>query len=774
MNQNQYNNSNQMVPALRNNDLPGYPGQQFPEYDEKEVNLREYWRIIVKWRWVILTFFITIVSTTIIGSLIMKPVYKSTITIQIDKENINLLPSKQVIQYDDYSDTFYKTQYEVLKSRVLVKKTVNQLKTSHTNIPIPSGMKKGELPKEKNSASLVPVTFEEKKAELTKKEEEENRFVNSILSDIRVEPVRNSRLVKVSYESTDPLFSAKVVNALGKSYIDMQFENRFRAAMQAKEYLTKQLEELKIRVEQSEEKLQKYANANEIIKIDENQNTITKKLDELNSELTKAQSERISKESLYKEIQNKNNSELPNSVSNSLLEKLRGEYASSETEYIQLSKVYKKDYPKMKIVIAKMQQVKERIEEEKSKVIRSVKTEYMTALTREKALKDAMQEQKKVAFKMNESAIQYNILKREADTNKELYNGVLQKLKETDVTGGFNAANISILEEGLVPSGPIRPNIPKNIVISVLLGLFIGVGMALFLEYLDNTVKTPEDVEQNIKLPVLGLIPSLSSFVEQRKRVNRKDKEETPVKDEMFEKIELITNEKIKSTISEAYRSIRTALQYSASEKPPKVILSTSATQSEGKTTSAANLAVTFTQIGNKVVIIDCDLRRPRLHNIFGLNNTSGTTSYLTGIKKLTDILQFTDIQNLDVICSGPMPPNPSELLSSEKMKELIRELSITYDTIIIDSPPVLGITDTTILCTICDGVMLIVKGAKTSRELVNKAKKQIMSVGGKILGVLINDIDLKKHDYSYYSNYYYYYSSDYIYSSKQELSQKS
>jgi capsular exopolysaccharide synthesis family protein len=397
-----------------------------------------------------------------------------------------------------------------------------------------------------------------------------------------------------------------------------------------------------------------------------------------------------------------------------------------------------------------MQTIQKRLDGEISKIIAAIRNDYELGLRRETLLRQAFEQQKAKVMEMKEKAIQYNILKREADTNKELYKGLLQRMKEAGISAGIMASNIQVVDQAELPTRPHKPNKQLNLLLAVVVGLFLGVGLAFFFEYLDNTVKTPEDVEQLIRLPSFGMVPEIS--YERKKRMEKGTS--YPV--------ELVTFGHPKSMLSEAYRNIRTSILLSFPEKPPKKIAISSPNPAEGKTTTVINTAIALSQTGARVLIIDSDLRKPRVHRVFNEENGVGLSNFLSGHAALESIIKKTDIPNLSYIPSGPIPPNPSELIGSNLFKSMMQSLGERFDHLVLDSPPVLGFADAIILSTSVDGIILVVLGGKTPRETLQRAKEVLHQVNAKILGVVINRIDIQRSDYGYYYyRYHYYYGKE-------------
>ncbi|MFH0933254.1 MAG: polysaccharide biosynthesis tyrosine autokinase [Nitrospirota bacterium] len=712
-----------------------------PEETEKEIDLRDYLHILLRRKWTLITFLIVVVTTVLIGTFLATPIYRSTATIKIDRENLQVLKFEDIYKIERTEDDYYQTQYKILKSRNLAKRVIRSMKLGEN----PEFAGNDKLSHKVASVPLDNVSRQNMHEDINK------RFVDSFLGNVTITPEQRSRLVKVSFDSHDPELSAKVANEIAKSYIQFSIESRFEATQQASDWLKEQLDDMKAKVERSEESLNKYAADNRIIFLTEGetteaktiqgQNIITRKLAELSTVLVQATSDRISKEALYREAQRGEGGLLSVVQGNPLIQTLKKEYASKEVEYYQLSKKFKPEYPKMVRLKEEMDKIEARINIETRKMVSSIKKDYETAQRRENSLRSTLENYQKEALDLNDRMVQYQILRREADTNRELYNGLLQRLKETGISASLTTSNIQVLDWAEVQQSPCKPRKKRNLLLAIITGLFGGIGLAFFVEYLDNTIKTPEDLEKTVSLPSLGVIPNLG------KQGDRS-------------RISLITFEDKKSPLSEAFRSIGTYIQFSSPVRPPKTMLVTSARKAEGKTSTVVNLGITLAYSLGKGIVVDADMRNPQLHKIFSLDNSNGLSSFLTGHLEFDNgLIQKTDIPNLDVITSGIIPPNPSELLSSQKMKDLLFELIPLYSFIIFDSPPLLGLSDSLILSTVTDGAILVVRSDNTPKEAALQARKSLQGVNAKILGVVLNDIkqsNLKYGSYSYYYSYYY------------------
>ncbi len=719
----------------------------FIQGKEEEVHLRDYLNVIIRRRWILITFFIIVVTTVIIGTFLAKPQYKSTITIKIDKENPNILSFKDVVGLERAEEDYYQTQYKILKSRNLAKRVIRTLRLNAYQEFIPS-QNVTEHADEADSDTLT------KQVDPLKDERISSGVIDAFLKKVEVSPLQKSRLVNVSFISYDPELSAKVANAIGDAFIELNIETKFEATHQAREWLEKQLETMKVKVEQAEEKLNEYAAKNEIIFIEktneqgkgtESENIVTKKLSELSSKLTEATSDRISKEALYNEIRSDDPESSSVVMNNPLILDLKKTLATLETEYTEQLKIYKPDYPKMVRLKEQINQIKKKLDAESRKIVASIRNDYEIAVKRENQLKAALESQKNKALDLNQRIIQYQILKREADTNKELYNGLLQRLKETGISASLTTSNIQVLDRAEIPKEPYKPNKTLNIMLSIVVGLLGGIGIAFFTEYLDNTVKTPEDIEKKVYLPHLGFVPTY---------INKKEK--LPV--------EYIAHNREDSIIAEAYRSIRTFLLLSTGGKPPRIMMVTSPIREDGKTTTAINTAISLCKSDAKVVLVDADMRKPRLHRIFSFNSKIGLSTFLSGnVEFSNELIQKSEIENLYVIPSGPIPPNPAELVSSYRLRELFEGLYSLYNFIIIDTPPIIGISDSLIISQSVDGVILVVRSGKTPKEAVQDARRLLNGVNAKILGVVLNSVNHTEMRYSHYYHYYkhYYHNED-------------
>jgi capsular exopolysaccharide synthesis family protein len=725
---------------------PGYYGS--PPQEEREVNLRDYWKVIRKRQWTIIAFFLIVVVTTAVATFTMRPIYRGTTTIQINKENPQIVDFKEIFAVNTMDRDYYQTQYKLLESRNLARRVIHLLKLAEHPEFLPQRQTAFQRWKSnimKSLSSLFSATDKD-----SSEDDKETLLINGFLNKVKIEPIRNTRLVKIHFDSRYPELSGRVSNTLARQYIQQNLENRFIATEQAKEWLTGQLEVLKAKVERADERLQAFASKHDIISLEEKENITMQRLAELNETLTKAESDRIAKEALYRQASARNYDSLPIILENTLIQELKQASIQLDAEYMRRSETFKPEYPEMVRLKNQINTIRKRLDAEVGRIVGGIKNDYESGLRRESLLRASFRRQKTKAMEMKQKAIQYNILKREADTNRDLYHSLLQRMKEAGVSAGITASNIQIVDGAELPTKPFKPNKRLNLLLAAVVGLFLGLGLAFFFEYLDNTVKTPEDVEQLIRLPSFGMIPEIS--YERRRRLDKGT----------FYPVELVTHGHPKSILSEAYRNIRTSILLSFSEKPPKKIAISSPNPAEGKTTTVVNTAIALSQTGARVLIVDSDMRKPRVHEVFGEENGVGLSSFLSGNAELQSILRKSRIPNLFYIPSGPIPPNPSELLGSKLFKTMVQFLGEKFDHIVLDSPPVLGFADSVIISASVDGIILVVLGGKTPRDTLQRAREVLDQVNAKILGVVINRIDIGRSDYGYYYyRYQYYYGKE-------------
>jgi len=719
----------------------------------REPHLYDYLLILRKHQWLILSFMLAVVTITAIGTFRMQPVYVATSRIEIDRENSNILPFQGTDSYDYVSDldNYIETQSKILTSETMALQTIRSGVLS-AQADFASDASTSDALSTGSLANLKPPP------ELA-----------SFLTSLSVKRVLNSRLMDVSFESTNPLLAAQIVNAHIKNFIEQNFQSRYEATTRASTWLTDQLSELKIRVEKAEDARITYERQNQIWALDgDKQNVTTQRLADLNKELTDAQSERMRKQSLFEFARAGDMDSVPQIRDNSVVQDLFRRRTELYSQYSDALNQYGPNFPKVLRLQSQLKELEAAAEKEKKGVIARLESEYREARQREELLTQALDQQKVQVNQMSERMVQYSILKREAEANKALYDGLLTKLKEAGISAGLRSSNIRVVDPAMVPQYPARPAKTRNIALSILVGLVGGIGLALLREYMDNTVKSPDDIETLSRLPSLAVVPAFAEPNGDRSRVKLLKGASTNGHNT---RIELVAQHLPKSQMSEAFRALRTALLLSQADHPPQVILVTSALPREGKTTAAANLSVTLAQLGDRTLLIDADLRKPGIGRLLNLGSGkyAGLSSYLAGVSSLDLVtIQHPAIPNLSAIPTGPLPPNPADLLSSHKLTDAIGELRTKFKFIVIDSPPVMAATDAVILSVKADGVLLVVRSGETPKEAFTRTCDLLLSVKAHLLGVVLNAVDSSAPDY-YYSYRYYPYSQGY---GPQELSE--
>jgi capsular exopolysaccharide synthesis family protein len=583
-------------------------------------------------------------------------------------------------------------------------------------------------------------------------------LLSSFRGGLRVTLIPNTRIIEIHYNSPDPQLAAAAVNTLASTYVEQNFKTKFESTMQASDWLSKQLVDLQMKVETSQEKLVRYQKEHEILGTDEKTNIITSKLDELNREMTQAESDRMQKEAVYRQTQSNDPVAIAAAITTTgngslatsgLLDRLREQQATLGIQIADLSTQFGPQYPKVLQLNNQLKEIDHQLQLETVKAVDHLKEQYLAALQRENMLRDAFDKQKQEANKLNESAIEYSILKRDLDSNRTLYEGLLEKLKEAGVTAGLRSNNFRIIDAARVPTFPSEPNIPRNLSFALVLGLISGVGLAFVLENLDNTVRTPEQATALSGLPALGMIPLGS------KSGNRGPTGKRLALTASKEVMETVTQIRPQSQMAESYRALRTSLLLSNLGAPPKVIVVTSARPQEGKTTTSINTAIVLAQKGVRVLLVDADLRRPSVHKTLGMGLRSGLSNVLTGTATAEQTITTSPIlPNLFIMPAGTPPPNPAELLASSNMRDLIIELRGQYDHIVIDTPPTLSVTDAVVLAPRADATILVIRSGQTTKQALRRSRDILMQVNAHVAGVLLNAVDLTSPDYYYYYEY--------------------
>jgi capsular exopolysaccharide synthesis family protein len=763
---------------------PHYPNSYGYGYgtggDDQKIHLRELWRTVRKRKWLIATITVIITTLVTIDMYRTKNTYQASTLIEIGKD-MTTLGRPGSIYGDDY-DPFYmvniKTKMLMVKSHSLLeavatdkhldqdprffqatgKKSLWQaLRTIGGKV----GIKDQDSTDQANADAQIAATIP---AGPDAAEEEKKRLescIGVLDANLSVEPVKETRALRISFTHTDPKIAAEVTNAVANTFLDRNFENKTEKFRGAAKWLDESTRKLKAKVEEADQALTNYTRQHGIFATDKDGTLTTAKLSSLHAQLLRAQSDRMLKQSLYEEVKEHRVEKLPEAYADMLFKTapkvadLQRQLSDLQTQLAELSAKYGTDNPKVVETQLKISAITGQIVESGKSLEEKVKIEYERAVRDEDMLKTALAQAKGEAIQQNQDAIQYNLLKGDVDTNKTLYQDFLNKSNQAQAQVVEQQNNLRVIEPAQVPGSPVGPRRMFTILVGLLLSTGAGVGLAFLLDYLDNTIKTVEDVSRYAQLPALSVVPAVAGH--SRRRLAAKGRKvlgngsSRHAESEAAFQLATLDNQ---SSAAEAYRVLRTSVLLSAAGRPPKTILITSGQPGEGKTTTVVNTAISLAQMGASVLIIDCDLRRPTTHKVLGVDHAQGLSTYLSREVPLDQLIQKLPIANLSLLPCGPVPPNPAELIISEKMKDMLQELAGRYDHILIDSPPLINVTDPVILSTMVDGVILVVHGGKSTRDVVRRARQELSTVGAKIFGVVLNNVDLRRDGYD---NYYYY-----------------
>ena len=716
--------------------------------DEDVINLRDYWRVIMARKGTILLVTFLVVVATLISTSLQTSIYRSSTTLQIDRQ------ADKVLQYEGvtaesgrYDWEFYQTQYELLKSKSLAQRVVDELGLESSAQFMGSGdEQKSSFFSDIRKAIKGLIQGEEEKPVVSDEASDGPDLAAILQGGLTISPVRDSKLVVVSYDSPDPKLAARVTNAIAKNFVNTTLERRFEASSYAKTFLSERIKQVRAELEDSERTLAEYAQEREIIDLEEKQSILMHKIRELDSKLVSSEAQRIQDEAKYVEMKDAVLRGNLNVLESPVIQAYKERLVQLEAEYEEKLHIYKPAYPTMVQLKQRIDEVQGKIDEEIQNIKTSALTKYKAAQREEAMLKARVAEIKVEILDLQSRSTDYQALKRDVETNRELYNGLLQRMKEVGVASGIGTNNISVVDKAEVASAPYKPNLKKNLMIALVLGLFGGIGLAFLFDHLDDTIKSGSDLEKLTGTAVLGIVPEVNK---QRENV---------------ESVALMTYEQPTSSLAEAYRSVRTALTFSTASGSPKVLHLTSSGAGEGKTTSALALATAYTQAGSNVLLIDADLRNPSLHKEMGLSNEVGLTNYLAADYKPSQVVQQTEIGNLWVLPTGPIPPNPAELLSSGKMVDFVTTAGKKFDMVIIDSPPVLGLADALVLANMSQATILVVDAGVTRTGSVEGSMQRLKRARSNIIGTLLVKYGQGSSGYGYdyhYSYNYYGYGND-------------
>lgn len=730
------------------------------KFGNEEVHLLDYWRTLLKRRNVAISFFAVIVALVALYSFLATPVYEGSTQVLIDLEKdatMNFVEGGgAVIQMKD-SGEYFKTQKEILASRAFADRVVRKMQLDKSPYylakkeKLSSGLLKSIIGGIKGVVkSIFPstVNIPEGFTDAQLQQELDPDLTNIILGEVNVEVGKQGTIMLIHYQSDNPNVAAVMSNAVANAYIEHNLEIRVKPFRDAVEWLSSRMVELRGRVETSEKALQRYKEGQGIVSFDSKENVITQKLGELVTQMVGMQAQRAEAEVRYNQIKSViDNPELlatvPAIMNNLVIQGLRNQELDLRTKISEMSEKYGQKHPQMIKSKNELESVRKSVIAEARKMLNAAKIDYEIARNRETALNRELEDQKREVLSLSQKAIDFNVLAGESESNKQFYELLLKKLQEASLSSGINISNAQVIDPAVVPSEPLKPKKLINLLFAVVFGFFGGLMAAIFVEYMDDSIKNAEDVDKLLGLPFLGLVPA--------------SKTEGPI----------YMKPDAKTSVSESFRSIRTGILLSTPDAPPKVILVTSATPSEGKTTTAANLAVAMSQMGEKVLLIDLDMRRHNVHELFQLDNAVGISDMIVGRGDLVSVVkQVPDMPGLDVITGGTLAPNPGELLASNRLGAIIAGLRGKYDRIIVDSPPLVVFSDPLILSRLADTTIMVVWGGVTGKDVIMKASQSLANINAKILGVVLNKATSKGkmggYGYGYGSNNYYHYYDSY------------
>ena len=720
-------------------------------------HLLDYWRILVRRRWVVYLAVFGVTLIALIGSLLATPEYRATATLKIDRQDPNILNMRDLSRLDyswnAYSD-FYQTEYRVMSSAPVARLAAERLGLNSHRLFDKTDDKPGFIAR---LNSLIPRRGVKHDIELSPLDVAAAR----VMRNLQVSPVRRSHLVHVSWIGEDPEIAAELANAVVDAYIRFTIESKYSTTDQAREFLVEQVGTLKTEIQAIENRLQEYGEVKRIISIDGSNNITLRALQDVAVRRTEAQARLAQTEATYGAVKNAEPDALPEVLNSPLIARLREEYAQNEAIFSEKSRKFKGQWPGMQTLKSKLDQSKLRLALETARVARQVRASaeaaYRTAQAEVGNFTALLADQADAAQRLKRDAVQFASLQSEVEKKRDTLTSLMKRRNEMALSTQLQdldaqSTNIRVMETARAPRLPFRPRLRLNLVFGLMLGALLGVFGALFLEYMDNTVNTAAEIEGIVSLPTLAVIPKHGTTTSSSLyRVRRK----RPVV--AAASFDLIADADRQAAASEAFRELRTAILLSHAGQPPRHIMITSALPDEGKSATSLNLSIVLSQLGGRVLVVDTDLRRPRLDKVFGVETETGVSSYLSGLQShATQVVVPTTIPNLDLMPSGPIPPNPSELLNSPRFTQMTQELlKQGYDHIVLDSPPVLSVSDPVVIASVVDASILVLRAGQTPRQSARLAVEKLRQAGGGLSGIVLNGVEVESTYHQYYYGSY-------------------
>ena len=706
---------------------------------DSELSLIQYLQILYRRRHVATAAFLAVVLSIALYTFTAVRIYEGSVRILIERDDLNVVSFQEVLEQSEVTDDYYETQYRILQSRGLARRTIDALDLwSHPQFNQPARLSvRGVILFPINAAARwfePPRPVEPPDAAETRAQ---SRVIDRFLNNLGVSAVRYSRLVDASFRSPDPGLASRVANTLADQYIRQAVELRSNTTKEASEFLMQQLAEQRKKVEASEQALQGYRERTGSISLEERQNVVVQRLADLNAAVTKANTARIQKEASYNQVKAALENPaaidtIPAILSNTFVQQQKSELALLQRQRAQLSEKLGPNHPDMVKVNTAIQIADTRLQAEVAQIVQAMRNDYEAALTEERTLATELNRQKVEAQSLNRTSIDYGVLQRDAAANRQMFEALLQRTQETGVSEELKTGNIRVVDPAEVPSGPVSPNVLNNLLMALFGGLALAFGLAFGLEYADDRIKNPDEMKKHLGLPFLGMVPALFD-----KGVHAP-----------------LIGVNVPSIFTESFRSIRTNVLFSSTDEGGRMIVITSSAPGEGKTVVSTNLAVALAQAGHRVLLIDADMRKPRVHDAFSLRGAPGLSNLLVANATASEVIQESPTPGLWVLAAGTHPPNPAELLGSKRFREFAAFVMQYFDWVIVDTPPVMAVTDASLAANLSHGVLFVVGAEMTSRRIAQRAVEQLELGQAKFLGTVLNRVDLEHNAY-YYSRYY-------------------
>ncbi|MBA3713878.1 MAG: polysaccharide biosynthesis tyrosine autokinase [Pyrinomonadaceae bacterium] len=750
------------------------PATAAPAHQSAEIHLRDYVAVVMKRKWLILSLAVVVTSLVAIQMYRLPSIYEAKTTIQIEQRNKSVLQSRDLIINAPSDPAYWSTQLKLIENPELARQVILTLDLQN-NPAFLGGQSRSFLSalrrafRSERPAPLmdsgVPVLsegeldFGEKLS--VEQLERLEPYEDTLRANLVVDPTEKTSLVDIRYQHPNPEIAMRVADALAAVFILRDNMRETQGMTKAAEALAREIADLQTKIRENEAaRLSYMIGSNLPLNAGKGQDLNAERLGMLSSQLLTAENELKNFTAAFKAAQTTMDTKdiwsIPEVVESKSVQRLRDKISDLEERRSALMVQYTAEWPEVKKVDEQIARLKQDLDKTPREIVNSIRARYEASIDKVNKLRQEYSRELADSNQMSIAEMGMSHLNQQLETNKQFYNTLYQKQKELQITSSDRSNNVSVATPARLPRSPVGPQRGRNILIAFILSLGAGVGLAFLLDYLDDTLNSVEDVDRHIQLPTLALIPAPRA-----ERLTLRGKPALATKGAANEATALALIEDVRSPVAEAYRHLRTSLLLSTAGQPPKTMLVTSSQPSEGKTTTAVNTAMMLAQTGAEVLIVDCDLRRPRIHAHFALPNTRGVTNYLSGESNLDELIQICDkVPNLKVLTSGRIPPSAAELLGSGEMQRLLHELSGRFNHIVIDSPPTISFTDASILSTLVDGVILVVHGGRSSRGVVRRAKQQLHDVGAHIFGIVLNNVKAESSDY-YYNNYYSGYYAD-------------